>query len=167
MNEKIRSATEVWGPKPDRDFRFKCWPKATLDLKIPEYGRVCVAATLAVYYDRQVMTELQWGAMMRAVRIAISVAALGVTVSLVMYPEPAQARRYTFSQSHNGTDLFNPVGGAKTAATKKLMYSIELWQKEKGIRKVRIGKVRTSCGEWNVEFLLPHHRSKATARVCS
>lgn len=104
---------------------------------------------------------------MRAVRIAISMAALVAAVSFVLKPEPAQARCYTFSQSHNGTDLFNPVGGARTAATKKLLYSIELWQKEKGISKVRIGKVRTSCGEWNLKYLLPHHRCKATARVCT
>jgi len=79
---------------------------------------------------------------------------------------PAQARCYTFRESHNGTDLFNLDGGAKTAATKKLMYSIEMWQEKKGIKKVRVGKVSTTCAPWDIDYVLPHHRCYAKARVC-
>ncbi len=60
-----------------------------------------------------------------------------------MNASPAAARCYTFQESHNGTDLFNLDGGAKTAATIKLMYSIEWWRKQNGIKKVRIGKMAT------------------------
>jgi len=79
---------------------------------------------------------------------------------------PALARCYTFQESHNGTDLFNPEGGAKTAATKKLMHSIELWRDKKGISKVHVGKVSTHCDPWKAKLLLPHHRCYARARVC-
>lgn len=79
---------------------------------------------------------------------------------------PAEARCYTFQESHNGTDLFNPVGGAKTAATKKLMHSINGWKKKKGIKTVRIGKISHRCDPWNLNYLLPHHRCYARARVC-
>ena len=85
---------------------------------------------------------------------------------IVATTSPAQARCYTFQESHNGTDLFNPGGGAKTAATKKLMYSIEMWKQKKRIKRVRIGKVSTKCDPWNVEYILPHHRCYAKARVC-
>lgn len=84
-----------------------------------------------------------------------------------MAPERAEARCYTFQESHNGTDLFNPDGGAKGSAKIKLMESIETWRKNKRIRKVRIGKVKIRCDPWNADYILPHHRCYARARVCT
>ena len=81
-------------------------------------------------------------------------------------PGPAEARCYTFQESHNGTDLFNLDGGAKVAARIKLMDSIEAWKQQHRIRRARIGKVRYRCDEWNLDYLLPHHRCFAKARVC-
>ncbi len=98
------------------------------------------------------------------VLVSVMVAALfGV---LTMKSSPAAARCHSFQESHNGTDLFNMDGGAKTAATRKLLYSIEGWQQQKGIKKVRIGKVATRCEPWDVKYVLPHHRCYARARVC-
>jgi hypothetical protein len=99
----------------------------------------------------------------RVTTLAACVTAAGV---FLVNPPSAQARCYTFQESHNGTDLFNPAGGAKTAATKKLMHSIEGWRNKRGIRKVRIGKVSTRCDPWNMKYILPHHRCYAKARVC-
>ena len=105
---------------------------------------------------------------MRKISVAPVSAALLAGVFVISTPDSAEARRcYTFQESHNGTDMFNPVGGAKTAATKKLNTSVELWQKKKGIKKVRIGKVKTKCGEWYIKYLLPHHTCTARARVCT
>ncbi len=73
---------------------------------------------------------------------------------------------HTFKASHNGTDMFNPDGGAAATATNKLLYSIEAWRQEKRIKRVRIGKVRTKCGEWYIMYALPHHTCTARVRVC-
>jgi hypothetical protein len=103
---------------------------------------------------------------MRSVRFLSGVAALSVIPAIIIAPEQAEARCYTFQESHNGTDLFNLDGGAKTAARIKLNTSIELWQKKMGIKKVRIGKVTIKCDPWNMDYILPHHRCYARARVC-
>jgi hypothetical protein len=73
---------------------------------------------------------------------------------------------YTFKASHNGTDMFNPNGGAVETAKNKLLDSIEAWRQEKRIKRVRIGKIRTGCGEWYIMYALPHHTCTARARVC-
>ena len=90
-----------------------------------------------------------------------------LTAGIVMIaPDSAEARRcYTFKASHNGTDAFHPDGAAGTA-TDKLMFAINSWKQEKRIKRVRIGKVRTKCGEWYMMYLLPHHTCTARARVC-
>ncbi|MEM8744742.1 MAG: hypothetical protein AAGF14_08930 [Pseudomonadota bacterium] len=107
---------------------------------------------------------------MRSVRVFCNfprvIAAAFAVSCIVAITTPAQARCYTFQESHNGTDLFNPGGGAKTAATKKLMYSIELWKQKRRIKRVRIGRVSTRCDPWNLDYVLPHHRCYAKARVC-
>ena len=103
---------------------------------------------------------------MRAVRILRSVLVAIIFGSVVMNVSPAVARCYTFQESHNGTDLFNPDGGAKTAATIKLNSSVEQWQQKKGIKKVRMGKETIKCKPWNMDYILPHHRCYARARVC-
>lgn len=97
---------------------------------------------------------------------SVSVLFLAIIGVVAVNASPAEARCSTFQASHNGTDMFNPVGGAKTAATKKLMYSIDGWKQKKGIKRVRIGKVTTKCDPWNMKLLLPHHRCYARARVC-
>ena len=103
---------------------------------------------------------------MRIGLIASVSSAILVAGFVMVAPDSAEARCYTFQESHNGTDIFNPVGGAKTAATIKLNTSIELWQQKKGIKKVRIGKVTIKCDPWSIKFILPHHRCYAQARVC-
>jgi len=103
---------------------------------------------------------------MRGVCVSPYVLAAVVFGVMAMLASPADARCYTFEQSHNGTDLFNPGGGARIAATKKLMYSVDMWKRQKGIRKVRIGKVKTRCEPWTMKYVLPHHRCYARARVC-
>jgi hypothetical protein len=62
--------------------------------------------------------------------------------------------------------MFNPEGGAAGTAKNKLLYSIEAWKQEKRIKRVRIGRVRTKCGEWYMMYLLPHRTCTARARVC-
>ncbi len=85
----------------------------------------------------------------------------------VMMSDPAEARRcYAFEASHNGTDMFNPDGGAEGTAKNKLLYAIESWRREKGYKRVRIGRVKTKCGGWYIKYLLPHRTCTARARVC-
>ena len=103
---------------------------------------------------------------MRSVRFVAGVAAICVSAAIFITPERAEARCATFQTSHNGTDLFNLDGGAKTAAKAKLEYSVEQWQKKRGIKKVRYGKIRYRCDPWNMDYFLPHHRCYAKARVC-
>lgn len=103
---------------------------------------------------------------MRSVRFAAGVAAACFLSGVVTVAGPAEARCYTFQESHNGTDLFNPGGGAKEAARIKLMESIEAWRQKKRLRKPRVGKVRYRCDPWNTEYILPHHRCYARARAC-
>ncbi len=93
--------------------------------------------------------------------------ALLVAGFVMVAPDSAEARRcYTFKASHNGTDMLNPNGGAVETAKNKLLRSIEAWRQEKRIKRVRIGKIRTRCGEWYIMYLLPHHTCTARARVC-
>ena len=85
---------------------------------------------------------------------------------LVVASDSAEARRcYTFKASHNGTDAFNPEGAAGTAKN-KLHYSIDAWKQKKRLKRVRIGKIRTKCGEWYIMYFLPHRTCTARARVC-
>ena len=104
---------------------------------------------------------------MRKVFDASLSAALMAGVLVISATEPAEAHGgcYTFKASHNGTDMFNPDGAVGTA-TNKLLFSIEAWRQEKRIKRVRIGKVRTKCGEWYIMYALPHHTCTARARVC-
>ena len=103
---------------------------------------------------------------MRSVRFVVGVATVCAIAAIVMTPERAEARCYTFQASHNGTDLFNLDGGAKETAKSKLIYSIESWRVKKRIKKVRIGKVKYRCDPWNMDYILPHHRCHARARAC-
>lgn len=103
---------------------------------------------------------------MRLVRCSKLLFTLPLAVGLFLVPSISEARCYTFQESHNGTDLFNPGGGAKVAARIKLMESIEQWRMKKKLRKPRVGKISYRCDPWNMNYILPHHRCYARARVC-
>lgn len=89
----------------------------------------------------------------------------GFLVSAMASPDRAEARCKTFNASHNGTDMFYDSGTEGTVKNKLLWY-VEQWQNEKGVKRVRIGRVRIKCGEWFVKYMLPHRNCKAKARVC-
>ena len=89
----------------------------------------------------------------------------GFLVFAMASPDRAEARCKTFNASHNGTDMFYDSGTEGTVKNKLLWY-VEQWQNEKGVKRVRIGRVRIKCGEWFVKYLLPHRNCKAKARVC-
>ena len=61
--------------------------------------------------------------------------------------------------------MFYASGSSGTAAN-KLLYQVEQWKQTKGIEKVRVGKIATTCGDWFMKYMLPHKHCKARARVC-
>lgn len=89
----------------------------------------------------------------------------GFIIFTTVMPEHAAARCKTFQASHNGTDMFYKDGAAGTAKD-KLYWQVEQWRKEKGIKRVRYGKVRTKCGDWFMKYMLMHKKCVAKARVC-
>lgn len=104
---------------------------------------------------------------MRIWQIAAFVFVFSFAASALLLPHPAEARCKEWTASHNGTDLFYPNdGGAAGTAANKLVWQVEQWKKENGIENVRIGKIRTSCGDWFTKYLLPHKHCVAKARVC-
>ena len=103
---------------------------------------------------------------MRSVGMLISAVALCAVAVVALTPEPAQAHRCTiFKASHNGTDMFYDTGTEGTVKNTLLWY-VAQWQKESGVKRVRIGKLTIKCGDWFVKYLLPHRNCKARARVC-
>ncbi len=104
---------------------------------------------------------------MRTHSLSVSIAAAGIGAALMMAPAPAEARCKTWTATHNGTDLFYAgEGGAAGTAANKLLWQVEQFKKEKGLRRVRVGKIRTQCGDWFIKYLLPHKHCVAKARVC-
>lgn len=104
---------------------------------------------------------------MRSTRLAACALLTTIAVSLVIMPGTAQAKCRTWTATHNGTNLIYPnEGGAAGTAANKLLWQVEQWKKEKGIKRVRIGKIRTKCGEYFMKYLLPHQHCIAKARVC-
>ncbi len=98
----------------------------------------------------------------------VSFSTLTLTVFLVFAvatPQRAEALCKTFDASHNGTDMFYDTGTEGTVKNKLLWY-VEQWQQEKGVKRVRVGKVRIKCGEWFIKYMLPHRNCKAKAQVC-
>ena len=83
----------------------------------------------------------------------------------MMTPAPAEAKCRWFKATHNGTDLFYADGAAGTAEF-KLMSSIDLWKSARRIKRVRIRKSKTRCGDWFIKYALPHKHCVAKARVC-
>lgn len=105
--------------------------------------------------------------MMRFVRDVTSCFAAGVMMAVVLQPGPAAAVCKTWTTTHNGTDLFYPSeGGAAGTAANKLLWQAENFKREKGLKRIRVGKIRTRCGEWFTKYLLPHKHCVAKARVC-
>ena len=102
---------------------------------------------------------------MRTVHISKSVLAAIIFGAVVMNVSPAAARCVTVTQTHNGTDFFYSDGAAGTAAF-KVRLSVEEWQKKTGVKKVRVGKIETSCGDWFIKYALPHKTCLAKALVC-
>lgn len=98
--------------------------------------------------------------------VTCSAALIFGAAGLVLAPGVAEARCYTFQESHNGTDLFNPGGGAQEAARIKLMESIDQWRQKNRLRAPRVGKISYKCDPWNADYILPHHRCYAKARAC-
>lgn len=93
--------------------------------------------------------------------VLVSAGALGLGSSTL------EAACRTWTATHNGTNLFYPNdGGAAGTAANKLIWQVQQWQKEKGIKGVRIGKIRTKCGDWFIKYLLPHQHCVAKASVC-
>lgn len=100
---------------------------------------------------------------MRVVRNAVrGFSALVLVASVVT---PAQARCVNVTQTHNGTDFFYSDGAEGTAAY-KVRLSVEEWQKKTGVKKVRVGKIKTTCGDWFMKYGLSHKHCVAKARVC-
>ena len=102
---------------------------------------------------------------MRALRSSFVFLATGFTFGLMMMPEPAEAKCRWFKASHNGTDFFYSDGAAGTAEW-KLMDSINQWKAAHGIKRVRIRKSKTRCGDWFIKYALPHKTCVAKSRVC-
>ena len=103
--------------------------------------------------------------MTQIVRPAVRLFIAGMIVGTVAVPDAAQAKCVIVTQSHNGTDFFYSDGSAGTAAY-KIRLSVEEWQKKTGVKKVKIGKIETSCGDWFIKYGLPHKTCVAKARVC-
>ena len=102
---------------------------------------------------------------MRVVRNAVRGFSALVLVASLITPAPALARCVNVTQTHNGTDFFYSDGAEGTAAY-KVRLSVEEWQKKTGVKKVRIGKIKTTCGDWFIKYGLPHKQCVAKARVC-
>jgi len=102
---------------------------------------------------------------MKKITALSAVLLAGFLMFSMALPDRAQARCKTFKASHNGTDMFYDTGTEGTVKNKLLSY-VDQWQNEKGIKRVRVGRVRIKCGDWFVKYLLPHRNCKARARVC-
>ncbi len=104
---------------------------------------------------------------MRRFGLAVTGVAIGALLVVSVLAPPAEARCRVWEATHNGSGLFYPRdgGGAGTAAN-KLVWQVEQWQKRTGIKKVRISKIATHCGDSFMKYLLPHRHCIARARVC-
>ena len=102
---------------------------------------------------------------MRKILVFSAVSLSTFILLAIAAPDRADARCKTFNSSHNGTDMFYDTGTEGTAKNKLLWY-VEQWQQEKGIKRVRVGKVRIKCGDWFIKYMLPHRNCKAKAQVC-
>ena len=86
-------------------------------------------------------------------------------IALAAVPVMGHAACRTMEASHNGTDMFHETG-ATGAAINKLLAKVDQLKIEKGVKRVRMGRVRTKCGPWFTKYFLPHRHCVAKARVC-
>lgn len=91
----------------------------------------------------------------------------GFTLFVTAQQDPASAhgRCMMLEASHNGTDMFYEDGAAGTAKN-KLLAHVDQMKREKGVKRVRVGRIRTRCGDWFMKYMLPHKTCVAKARVC-
>ncbi|MDA7947038.1 MAG: hypothetical protein MPJ78_06135 [Hyphomicrobiaceae bacterium] len=78
---------------------------------------------------------------------------------------PAEAGCKWFKATHNGTDFFYSDGAAGTAEYKLNGY-ISQWKAAKGIRRAKVYRAKTKCGDWFIKYMLPHKHCIAKAKVC-
>lgn len=104
---------------------------------------------------------------MRIFLTAASIASLVLVVAVAATSSPAEARCRVWEATHNGAGMFySRSGGAAGTAANKLIWQVEQWQQQTGIKKVKIGKISTACGSSFVKYLLPHKHCTARTRVC-
>ena len=103
--------------------------------------------------------------MKQIVRPAVRLFIAGMIVSALAVPDRAQAKCVSVTRTHNGTDFFYSDGAGGTAEY-KVRLSVEKWQEKTGVKKVKIGKIKTTCGDWFIKYGLPHKHCIAKARVC-
>lgn len=102
---------------------------------------------------------------MRCRRMVATALVAGITVGICAMPGAAHAKCKTFEGYHNGTNMFHATG-AHGAAINHLLSQVEQFKRDKGLTKVRMGKVKTHCGKPFMKYLLMHVRCTAKARVC-
>lgn len=102
---------------------------------------------------------------MQILRYAVWTFLVAMLLFLFMAAATVQAKCVNVIQTHNGTDFFYSDGAEGTAAY-KVRLSVEEWQKKTGVKKVKIGKIKTTCGDWFIKYGLPHKHCVAKARVC-
>ena len=47
-----------------------------------------------------------------------------------------------------------------------MMAKVDAWQRTKGLKSIRMTKVKTHCSDWFMKYLLPHRHCVAKARAC-
>lgn len=100
------------------------------------------------------------------VSVSRGIAAAFIAGSALFLPaQPGHARCTMLEASHNGTDMFYDDGAAGTAEN-KLLAHVDRLKREKGVKRVRVGRIRTRCGDWFMKYMLPHKTCVAKARVC-
>ena len=102
---------------------------------------------------------------MRVLRGACLAAFIGMSVGMTMGSDPAEAACRWFKATHNGTDFFYADGAAGTAEYKLNGY-INNWKAARGIRRAKVYRTKTKCGDWFIKYMLPHKHCIARAKVC-
>ncbi len=102
---------------------------------------------------------------MRFLQGACLAVIIGVSVGATVGSEPAEAACRWFKATHNGTDFFYADGAAGTAEYKLNGY-IKNWKASRGIRRAKVYRSKTRCGDWFIKYMLPHKHCIARAKVC-
>lgn len=103
--------------------------------------------------------------MMRTRHYLFLVLCAGLAAGTFMTPQPAEAACRWFKATHNGTDFFYADGAAGTAEF-KLNSTIDQWKASRRIRRAKVYRTKTKCGQWFVKYMLPHKHCIAKAKVC-